>query len=309
MPRKLVNEFSWSVSRDTLFHTCKRAYYYNYYGSWGGWERGCDPRTRKIYILKNMCSLAMWAGSIVHEVIAEALRRYARKQAPIRTGELQARARHKLRGGWVEAVNREWEKAPKRTNLYELYYGNGKSLPEEQTEACKQRVNTCLAAFAESALLSEILAASYLSWRPVDQLDSFLLDGDLKVWCAIDFAYTDSEGKLRIFDWKTGREKTDSLGLQLTGYAFYAMTTWHAAPDSLDMAGVFLNEKARVSRYPVNATTLSEAKDRILTSAADMRSFLVDVVANEACEDDFPVTEKDWPCTSCNFREVCSRWQ
>ena len=101
MARKLVNELTWSVSRDNLFQSCPRAYYYTYYGSWGGWERDADDATRKLYILKNMQSLAMWAGGIVHQTIAEALRRHAMKKEPINAAALKAHAREKMRQGWV----------------------------------------------------------------------------------------------------------------------------------------------------------------------------------------------------------------
>ena len=30
----LVNEFSWSRSRDATFQDCRRKYYLHYYGSW-----------------------------------------------------------------------------------------------------------------------------------------------------------------------------------------------------------------------------------------------------------------------------------
>ena len=36
------NEFSWSVSRDSTFRKCQRMYYYQYYGSWGGWNDDAD---------------------------------------------------------------------------------------------------------------------------------------------------------------------------------------------------------------------------------------------------------------------------
>ncbi|HEY6105359.1 MAG TPA: PD-(D/E)XK nuclease family protein, partial [Anaeromyxobacteraceae bacterium] len=35
---ELANEFSWSKSRHDKFQDCRRAYFYAYYGSWGGWE-------------------------------------------------------------------------------------------------------------------------------------------------------------------------------------------------------------------------------------------------------------------------------
>lgn len=301
---KLENEFSWSASRSQLFSDCLRAYYYQYYGSWGGWERDASPATRKLYILKNLKTLPMWAGTIAHETIAEALNRYAQKESPVKTGELQARARQKLRKGWVEAVNREWEAYPKRTNLHELYYGNGRTLPRELTDRMRDRVYDAVAAFAECATLKAILAAPYMSWRPVDQLDSFVFN-DLKVWCAIDFAYTDSAGNLRIIDWKTGSERREALQLQLACYALYANQKWGTPIESTHLFGVFLNESARVSEYTASPEALVEAQDAILTSAADMRAKLADVAANTASEDRFPCCENERVCRYCNYREVC----
>lgn len=307
MPRKLVNELTWSVSRDRLFQTCRRAYWYTYYGSWGGWETNAPPRVRQLYILKNMTNLAMWGGSIVHDVIAEALRRYAQKGPVIRAGELQARARQKLRAGWKDAVGEVWKRHPKRTNLAELYYGNGQTLPPERTDELKERVYNCLQAFADSPLLTEIASVSYLNWKPVDTLDSFALDG-LKVWCAIDFAYQDAGGRLRIIDWKTGAEDPDALRLQLSCYALYAMETWHSDLSAIRLQGVFLRDAARVSEYDIDEAALHDARNTILTSAAAMREPLADVAANRADEENFPITESDAPCRSCQFREVCPKF-
>lgn len=301
---RLANEFSWSVSRAQLFEECRRAYYYQYYGSWGGWEIGADERVRHIYLLKNLRNLNMWAGSIVHEVIAEALNRFARSSHPVQAGELQARARQKLRDGWVEAVSGKWRQAPKKTNLFELYYGNGKSLPEESTTAVKERVYGCLEALAQSDLLKQVLTIPYMNWKPVDTLDSFQVDG-LKIWCAVDFAYTDNDGFLQIIDWKTGGENRDALDLQLACYAFYANEVWHNRIDRIRLQGVFLRENARVSTYDIGPERLVEARAAILESAARMREYTRDVVENKAEEDDFPCCEIPRVCARCNYREIC----
>jgi len=60
------NEFSWSKSRDEIFRTCPRQYYFNYYGYWGGWEQNAPERTRQIYILKNLQNRYSWKGDRVH---------------------------------------------------------------------------------------------------------------------------------------------------------------------------------------------------------------------------------------------------
>jgi hypothetical protein len=57
------NEFSWSISRNKVFQTCPRQYFFNYYGYWGGWEMDAPARTRQIYILKNLKNRYMWAGA------------------------------------------------------------------------------------------------------------------------------------------------------------------------------------------------------------------------------------------------------
>ncbi len=306
MGRELVNELTWSVSRDRLFRQCKRAYYYNYYGSWGGWDSAvADERTRKIYILKNLQTLQMWAGGIVHESIAESLRSYAAKKALIEPSRLFASARRKLRKGWLEAVNREWLTVPKKTNLQELYYGNGVDVPSEQTERIKDKIYGCLEAFAESSLLGEIIAASYMNWKPVDILDSFLLNDELKVWCAIDFAFFDESGRLRILDWKTGAEYAEELRLQLACYALFARQKWHISLERLRLAGVFLGDHGRVSEYSLDADLLNEVENTILRSVEEMRGLLIDPVGNQSREDDFPTCDDKRICGRCNFREVC----
>jgi hypothetical protein len=305
---ELINELTWSASRDNLFHSCERAYYYNYYGSWGGWGRYADKRTRQLYILKNITTLEMWAGSIVHETIAEALNRHARMNDEIRVGELQARARQKLRSGWVDAVNKTWLKRPKNTNLHRLYYGNGQTLEREQTEMAKSRVYDCLAAFCESEILQQILSVPYMAWKPIDQLDSFMLDG-LKVWCAVDFAFTDPAGLLQIIDWKTGAEKPEAMKIQLGCYAFFAREKWQAEPERIRLKGIFLRENARASEYAISPESLVETRETILASAAEMRARLVNVDANQAREEDFPICDNDWVCSRCNFREVCPKIQ
>jgi len=53
----------WSVSRYSLFETCKRQYYYTYYAKY-------DPvyPIQKILALKNMTSIPLEIGNIVHDV-------------------------------------------------------------------------------------------------------------------------------------------------------------------------------------------------------------------------------------------------
>jgi hypothetical protein len=70
---ELKNEFSWSKTRDEVFKTCPRQYWFSYYGYWNGWLENAPERTRQIYVLKNLKNRQMWAGEKVHECIRRSL--------------------------------------------------------------------------------------------------------------------------------------------------------------------------------------------------------------------------------------------
>ncbi len=305
MSREITNELTWSVSRDRLFRTCKRAYYYHYYGSWGGWEKSAPKRVRRLYILKNMQNIWMWAGGIVHSTIAEALQSYLFSGRHVEKAAIIETARLKLRHGWREAIDKDWQLSPKKTNLFELYYGNGRNLPAKQTEQVKDRVYGCLSAFAESPILSRIHATEAGRCKSVDTLDSFSVDGDLKVWCAIDFAFTGSQGMLNVLDWKTGGEHPKELRTQLACYCLYAVTVWGVPLEKQRLAGVFLKDNARISNYPVSGKDLNDTRDLIFSGVEEMRSFLDGPEENRAREEDFPGCGDAPVCMKCNFRGIC----
>lgn len=304
MRKPLKNEFSWSVSRHQLFTGCQRAYYYNHYGSWGGWEINAPERIRQTYILKNIVSMPIWVGSIIHDLIQKSLENFANTGFFPTAEQLKEDALNTMRTGWTQSVKKAWIQAPKKTNLFELYYGNGKNLPREMTDKIKERVLECIDNFAHSQILKEILATPFLNWKPIDKLSFFMIN-DLKVWCAIDFAYTDQNGILHIIDWKTGSERKETLRFQLACYAIYAMEKWHAKLESIEPHGVILNDGARVSNYTLSPNLIISAKDQILTSAQAMKAKLKDQENNVAEEDDFPCNPDEFQCAYCNFKEIC----
>ena len=305
MGKAITNDLSWSVSRAALFQTCQRAYYFHYYGSWGGWDKRATDICRTLYMLKQMKTLAMWAGTIVHDTIRETLTSYAAATIAFPdTAMLQNLAVEKLRAGWREAVKKTYLESPKATNLFELYYGNGLTLPREVTDALKARVLECMENFSMSPAVAKIKSTPFAQWRPIDVLDSFELDG-LKVWAAPDFAYSDSDGFFHIIDWKTGSENRENLRLQLACYALFAMQKWSVGLEQIVLEGVFLRDGGRVSPYSISQESLSVAKEQIQRSAAAMASKITDKEKNLVDEEACPCSPTPEHCSNCFFRQVC----
>ena len=99
----LQNEFSWSTSRHEKFVECRRAYYYAYYGSWGGWEAAPGSSVRELYVLKKLSSRWQWAGSVVHEAIRQLLERAKLRGEFTPVDALVQRTRERARAQWASA--------------------------------------------------------------------------------------------------------------------------------------------------------------------------------------------------------------
>ena len=140
---EITNDLTWSISRAGLFQSCQRAYYSRYYGYWGGWKFDADEKATLLYVLRNVKPMILWAGTIVHETIKDALTRYAATGEVPTPPALQQHATELLRAGWLETINKEWQERPsKKTNLFELYYGDGENYGECKHGCCHTLCNS-----------------------------------------------------------------------------------------------------------------------------------------------------------------------
>lgn len=321
MSRPLENTLTWSVSRGRLFRSCQRAYYYNFYGAWGGWDPNAPEQPRRLYLLKQITSFPLWGGSIVHDVIRDALTQFQKTGQLPELTVLQSEARKRLNAGWFESLGEEWKTDPKhKTRLFEHHYAQeGEEISAEKRAALRDRIYEALEGFCNSGIPETLAKVDPMRWGDIDKLSSFVIgtlpamdnapELPLKVWCALDFSYLDNDDYLHIVDWKTGTEHRDELRLQLACYALYALETWRIPLERIRLEGVFLNDSGRISTYEMSNETLVAAKDQILNSAKTMRAKLQDPVRNLAQEESFACTENSLICESCSYREVCPRMQ
>jgi hypothetical protein len=117
----LVNEFSWSRSRDATFQDCRRKYFYHYYGAWGGWDAGAAADVRRLYVLKQLASRQMWAGRVVHDAIEMALHVYKEgRDVPVEP--FIADVVERMRNEWRSSRAGRYRENPKTLALFEHEY-------------------------------------------------------------------------------------------------------------------------------------------------------------------------------------------
>ncbi len=302
------NDFSWSLSRDRVFRDCARKYYFAHYGMWGGWDRGADPRTREIYILKNLKTREMWAGAVVHEAVRRSLRllRDARPVLPVE--EIVAITRAGMRAEWLASKRRRNRIDPKR-HLGLLEHEYDLPVTRDEWRAVAARVERCLRRFYASPLYERLRDLGPDQWLEAEELRQFVLpigEERIRVWVQLDLAFRDGEGSVVIVDWKTGgsRDGAEDHRTQLTCYALYAMQAWRVGIDRVRLVEFHLHSGEAI-HHEASQADIDAVRAFIQGSVLDMRSLLANPIENLAIEEDFPRTRDPARCVRCPFLRVC----
>jgi hypothetical protein len=298
---ELKNEFTWSKSRDDVFRTCPRQYYFQYYGSWGGWEATAPERTRRLYVLKQLKTRAMWAGERVHNCIEHTLKNLSRNIDVLNPKEIAEVTLAEMRTDFRSSRAGNYWKNPKTCALFEHEYKV--PVPDETWRQTAADVEKCLHNFYTSELFGALRALPADAWLVIEELTRFSLD-DIVIWAKIDCSYRDGDS-VRIVDWKTGRKLSRGNTIQLVCYSLYAHTTW-ATPVARVRPSEYYLLVNRLQEYSVTAGDLEDAKKTIRGSVEDMQSMLADAVANEPlAENAFVRTDNRKACLCCKFVGPC----
>lgn len=298
------NEFSWSKSRDELFKECRRKYYYHHYASWGGWNRDADPRTREIYMLKNLQNLHMWIGDKVHSTIEFSLK-CVRKE-----GRLPSKAR--LLSIMAEDMHMDFNQSKaglyrKNPKYYHGFFEHEYQVDVDRSkwDALRKNATICIDNYYNSYILTEALEIGPENWMPIESRASFNFLGT-PVYVKVDFAYK-KNGRLIIVDWKTGRTEDVDLSIQIGCYALYALRKWKAKISKIDTI-IYNLLRDRFEKTEMIEARISEAEFHILTSIEAMKKQLACEKENIPLpEEQFPKTSNRKNCNYCNFQRICHK--
>lgn len=298
----LRNQFSWSYSRHGMFEECLRKYYLSYYGSWGGWARDADPRTRETYICKNLTTQRMWLGTVVHDCAEGALSALREGATPWAERAVEL-AVQRARRDIDDSRAGRYKADPKRhCGFQEHHYGE----EEPDWEAAIAEISRQVRVLFDHPVFRRMLAVPERIVE-VEVLRRIDIAG-VPVYVKLDALMADGQGGLVIIDWKTGESHEDSeIAKQLGIYGIYAVQEKGVPVDRVQALHVNLRHNSH-TLHPVDANSLDVTREFVSGSAEAMRSLLSDVARNEAVEAAFPmVPEGDSRCGRCRFHGICGR--
>lgn len=295
------SNLSWSFSRKTHFESCKRHYFYHRF--WGQ-----DPKMRwRLFEMRNITTLMMLRGLVVHMVIADALNA-ARMGRIVDPAEGKRNVTETIRRLYQESAKRLWHidnrpqgrKSSSITNLLEHYYrlpGTNERAREAQLSAWRSVEN-----LLDSGFWRDIVQSDYSKWQEVESegFPSFDLDG-IQIYTRIDFAH--SSGAPTIIDWKTGEPGPEDRK-QLTLYSMYAHRKWEWDPSETRLAAVYLQPDLRIDVFSPTSDDIESLRAEVKQSFAEMMD--VEPAYGPADIESFPMTEALSNCRWCRFQGVCS---
>lgn len=276
----------WSVSRYDLFESCKKWYYYQYYGK-------NDLAAAKIEVLKKLTSIPLEAGSIVHDLNKELLKRLVKSTNPIEIEKFYKYARQTT------------ESYCNKKQFIEVYYHQKEKI---NVDEIFEKVYVCLKNFLDSdrfKWIKEKAIVNRNNW--IIEPPGFgeaRIDG-MKVYCKVDFLFPIND-EMYIVDWKTGKSDGDKHRKQLMGYTVWASCHFNKSPEQIIPVIAYLQPDYRENEVRFNEQNIRDFSLQIKKETEDMYSLCSDIENNLPKEKmAFFKTANDSVCSFCNYREVC----
>ena len=297
--------FSWSNSRHKKQQRCPRLLYLHHYLALGGYHAGATEESRRAFLLKQLVTLDILLGGILHDFAREFVIAIRDGCTPPTREALLLRARASLNAAYVSSLDREaYLRNPRSgTMLREIYCGH--DLPPEAIERIASKLACCIEHLCASAVWDDLARCRAEDIITVDALATFVFEGTL-VYAAPDLAYT--LGGVTIVDWKTGDDR--SAAEQILVYALFLRDGLRIPYQEGHWFGRVINLREGTDvKLPITSALLDHAAERMRSSIREMRGYLADPEQNiPKPKDAFPLIPSGNRkiCDGCNFLPMCS---
>jgi hypothetical protein len=278
----------WSSTRYDAFSICRRRYFYHYYGKYDQ-----DFPIRRIQDMKNLVTVALEIGSVVHVVIEALLNRLKITTESIDLDK------------FFDFARRETEHRLQTRAFEEVYYGERQSIDLDD-------LSPPIVQSLENLLQSQRMG--WLQERPPETRSAWIVDppgygetrlGDLKMYAKVDFLCPVDDG-YQIIDWKTGKELPEKHRKQLIGYSAWAAYHFDTTPDKVTPTLAYLQPEYSEVEETFNQFDLENFAVQVRAETDQMYEYCRDVEQNIPLpKPEFPLIDDERICSKCNFRGLC----
>jgi ATP-dependent DNA helicase RecQ len=268
----------WSFTKHRLWNECRLAYYYDYVAP--ALFSTDKSEKQKLKELKNLDSIDLLKGKLIHEVIETQINR---QQLGAEISKVDARRQY---AGMVEEFIQNADR-----NLIE--YFNGERIHYTYFDEILYDGLDQIEVFFNN-IWPQIKDLEYLRH---ERFDDFNL-GDIGVNVKLDLLCKRKDGGLLICDWKTGSDDPRyQSDLQIASYVLWATQKYGVELNQITCQLVYL-KTAKIHEYTFSNTKLEEIKKQISGDFAEFnKTFDINYF--------FP-SQSPHKCIKCRFSTVCT---
>ena len=280
----------WSVSRYNMFQTCKRQYFYHYYGKYDE-----EHKYNKIKTLKDLTSVPLMKGKIVHEVIEKLFNRLKITEKEINKKDFFKYTRQKC----IKYIS--------NSTFSEVYYGDRDKIHPEEIY---NKVTPCLKNFLGSKRFK------WIKNKAIKYKNDWIIEPpnfgetrieDIKAYTKFDFL-TPVEDKIYIIDWKSGQPDENKDRKQLMGYTTWACYHLDKSKDEITAILSYLKPDYSETIISMEDFDFKSFFKQVKKETYEMRDYCKNDQENiPKSKEVFMKTSNEFLCEYCNFRDLCSK--
>ncbi len=297
----------WSFSTDRDFRRCQRQFFFKHiaasHAPTGGWRR-------EAFILRQLKTLELWRGTVIHEGVQHYVVPALRKGSPLDWNELTEQTLRRAEEQLAFSAEKRYREPGVTKGEQESFcalvpHETGQGVSKEEFERVCGEIRRAFQRLAGlSELWEELLGRK--DCHPEKKL-WVTFDG-VNIMVQLDLVFERKLGRPTIIDWKSyevGGDTDARLQTALYGWALWRSKFYDiSAPDNIELLECQVQDGV-IIKHECSQEVFDEVEDYIYRSLRRIFSLCQSKKLNEANLQDFAFTENPNNCEHCAFRGLC----
>ncbi len=298
--------FQWSISTDKLFRRCQRQFFFREIAA----NHAARDWRREAFILKQLKTLELWRGTVIHEGIQHYVVPALKKGGHVNWNQLAERNVQRAREQLEFSAKRRYRDDGMVKGEHDDFcalvaHENGQGVSREEFEEVCAEIRSAYKRLSEMpGLWKQLLGnqgchAEKKFWVTFDSV---------RIMAQLDLLFERSLDHPTIVDWKSYEIGGDT-GTRLQ-MVLYGWVLWHAkfysidAPEDIQLLECQVQDGA-VIEHECSQEVFDELEDYIYRSVHRIFSLCRSKKLTDAKLEDFAFTDNPNNCEYCAFQGLC----
>jgi hypothetical protein len=299
----LENILVWSAHRTKTLGMCARKYYFNYVGSWQGWDTASPPEVQAAYRVKHLTTPELEIGNILHQQIRLIFLKADCGQVIDPATEIKI-AQEKFETFVQSSASRRLEELSAKHHKLMLHE-MGMTLTPTEVGDHVDEIDRLLSRFLEFDDVKALLADPSVLLHELLDSPGFEIGNDLGVPARpkTDAVFVTLD-KIVVCDWKTGAPSDDHRDGQGLVYDLFVRSQLALPPTQVVEVRFYYLQTGQVVHHVFTEEERGEKLWAIGEQFEELKSYSDDPRVNVGSESRFPARVSR-ACFYCNHRLMC----